>query len=172
MKNRVTPAIIILYIFSFVVFVVLIGYFWQENRKTPDQPINFSHQIHVSRVGLPCTHCHTTVEKSPAAGIPSVQTCMNCHRAVATDKPEIKKLAKYWEEKTPIPWQRVYVLNARKYLYFSHERHIKGGLECVNCHGNVEIMPVIEQVPKLEMGWCMSCHRERNAPVDCATCHK
>lgn len=172
MKKGIAPALIFLYIFSFMVFVFIIGFFWQQNRKTPQQPINFSHQLHVSKVGLACTHCHYTVEKSPAAGIPPLQTCMNCHQAVATDRPEIKKLTQYWEEKKPIPWKRVYVLPIRQYVYFSHKRHIKGGLQCVNCHGNVEVMPVIKRVPNLEMGWCVSCHHEKNAPVDCATCHK
>jgi len=171
-NKRFAPIFIIGYIGLLMVIVVVVGYFWQQNRKTPEQPINFSHQIHVSKVGLACTHCHTTVEKSMAAGIPSVETCMNCHSQVATDKPEIQKLTKYWEDKQPVPWKRVYRLNARKYVYFSHKRHVKGGLECTNCHGNVAVQPVIKQVPQLEMGWCMSCHKQNNAPIDCATCHK
>jgi len=171
-KKGFAPIFIAGYISVIIVAVIIVGWYWQENRKTPPQPINFSHQIHVQKVGLACTHCHTTVEKSSSAGIPSVQTCMTCHRAVATDKPEIKKLTRYWEEKQPVPWQRVYKIPARKYVYFSHKRHVKAGLECVNCHGNVQLQAVIEQVPKLEMGWCMACHRSKNAPIDCATCHK
>ncbi len=172
MKKGFAPLLIIGYVSTFIIFVLIIGLFWQENRKTPEQPINFNHQIHVSKVGLACTHCHTTVEKSTFAGIPSVETCMTCHQSVATDKPEIRKLTKFWEDKQPIPWQRVYKLPARNYVYFSHKRHVKADLECVNCHGNVEVQPVIKQVPKLEMGWCMVCHRAKNAPTDCATCHK
>jgi hypothetical protein len=171
-KKFLTPLAITGYFISFMVFVLVIGYFWQQNRKTPVQPINFSHQIHVQKVGLQCTHCHYSVEKSQAAGIPPLQTCMNCHQSVATDRPEIQKLTKYWEEKKPVPWQRIYRLPIRNYIYFSHKRHIKAGLECVNCHGHVEVMPVMKRVPKLEMGWCMSCHRSRNAPTDCTTCHK
>jgi hypothetical protein len=171
-NKRLAPLFIIFYITAFIMFVILVGYFWQKRDKTPEQPINFSHQIHVSKVGLACTHCHTTVEKSPAAGIPSVETCMKCHQAVATEKPEIKKLTKYWEDKKPVPWKRVYLLNARKYVYFSHKRHIKAELECAACHGHVEVMPVIKRVPDLKMGWCMSCHRDRGASIDCATCHK
>jgi hypothetical protein len=166
------PIMITGYFFVVIAFIFIMFIYWLNNRKTPQQPINFSHQIHVSTVGLPCTHCHTTVEKSKAAGIPPLATCMECHQAVATESPEIQKLTQYWEEQLPVPWERVYKLPARKYVYFSHKRHIKADLLCVDCHGNVEIMPVIEQVPKLEMGWCMSCHRERNASVDCATCHK
>ncbi|GAB4379032.1 MAG: cytochrome c3 family protein [Calditrichia bacterium] len=172
MKERFGTLGITVYFLIFIMIIILLAVFWKEKYEPPRQPINFSHQIHVTRVGLPCTHCHTTVEKSPAAGIPSVQTCMNCHRSVATDKPEIQKLTKFWEDKMPIPWERVYVLPARKYVYFSHERHIKADLECSACHGHVEIMPVMKKVRNLEMGWCVSCHRANNASTDCATCHK
>ncbi len=172
MKKRITPLLIVTYMVSFIGVVALIGFYWQAHRKTPEQPIHFSHQIHISKVGLPCTHCHYSVEKSAAAGIPPVATCMTCHKSVATDRPEIQKLRRFWEDKKPVPWERVYKLPQRKYVYFSHKRHVKAGLECVNCHGNVEVMPVIKAVPKLEMGWCMSCHRAKNAPIDCATCHK
>ena len=136
------------------------------------QSINFSHEIHVKKVGLECTFCHNTVDKSQFAGIPPVQKCMSCHKNVATDRPEIKKLTRYWEEKKPIPWKRVYRLPVQKYVYFTHKRHIKAGFECVNCHGNVEAMPHIVRVRELEMGWCLSCHRANNGPQDCLTCHK
>ncbi len=172
MKGRIAPVVIVLYFSAFIAFVGIAGYFWYQNKKTPEQPINFSHQIHISKVGLQCTFCHTTVEKSRFAGIPPVQKCMSCHQSVATDRPEIKKLTKYWEEKKPIPWKRVYAIPVRKYVYFSHKRHIKAGLDCAKCHGEVKVMPVIKRVRKIQMGWCVSCHHEYNAPTDCATCHK
>ncbi len=172
MKRRVAPVVITAYFLLFVLFVLLMGYFWNKNQKTPVQPINFSHQIHVSKVGLQCTFCHTTVEKSRFAGIPSVQKCMSCHKSVKTESPEIQKLTKYWNEKKPVPWRRVYSFTIQNYVYFTHKRHIKAGLECSNCHGEVKVMPHIERVRKLEMGWCISCHRAKNAPTDCWTCHK
>ncbi len=172
MKRRIAPVVLVLYFLAFVFIVIVLGYFWQKHRETPEQPINFSHQLHISKVGLECKFCHNTVDKSRFAGIPSVQKCMSCHQAVATDRPEIKKLTKFWEEKKPVPWKRVYKLPQRKYVYFSHERHIKADLECVNCHGEVKVMPVIKRVRKMEMGWCISCHRANNASIDCATCHK
>lgn len=172
MTKRFVPYLIILYVLFFIIIVALVGYIWQKDGKTPEQPINFSHQIHVTKVGLPCTHCHTTVMKSRAAGIPSVQTCMTCHTAIKKESPEIIKLTKFWEEKKPVPWKRIYKLPARKYVYFSHKRHVKGGLECGGCHGHVEVMTVVKRVPQLEMGWCVSCHRAKKASIDCATCHK
>jgi hypothetical protein len=164
--------IIATYFVIFITLILIFGFFWKKDDLAPRQPINFNHQLHIQKVGLECTHCHKLVEVSQFAGIPPLETCMTCHKAVATDRPEIVKLTRYWEEKKPIPWIRVYNLPVRKYVYFSHKRHIKAGFECLNCHGEVKVMPVMKRVRQLEMGWCMSCHRENNGPVDCTTCHK
>ena len=94
------------------------------------------------------------------------------HFAFLLLNSEIKKLTKFWDEKKPIPWERVYAIPVRNYVYFSHKRHIKAGLECAKCHGDVSVMPKIKRVRQLEMGWCVSCHRENKAPTECATCHK
>ena len=56
------------------------------------QPIAFTHKVHLGK-GLQCTDCHTSVEQGPRAGIPGVQLCMTCHQAMATDRPEIKRVA-------------------------------------------------------------------------------
>ena len=172
MKKRLAPVFLILYFLAFIVFVFLIGYFGRPKYRIPKQPINFSHKIHVSKVGLKCTFCHTTVEKSTFAGIPSVQKCMSCHKAVAKDKPEIRKLIRFWVEQQPIPWERVHVIPVRNYVYFSHKRHIKAGLQCATCHGEVQVMSRVRRVRNLEMGWCVSCHKANHAPTDCTTCHK
>src|SRR5437763_1659269 len=44
-----------------------------------EQPVEFDHRHHVADDGIDCRYCHTSVEKSPSAGIPSTATCMNCH---------------------------------------------------------------------------------------------
>lgn len=62
----------------------------------PEQPIKFSHVTHVKQNGIDCKYCHSTVEKSRHAGIPSSNVCMNCHKAVnngpKTNKGEISKI--------------------------------------------------------------------------------
>ncbi len=62
----------------------------------PEQPIKFSHVTHVKQNGIDCKYCHSTVEKSRHAGIPSSNVCMNCHKAVnegpKTGKGEISKI--------------------------------------------------------------------------------
>ena len=43
------------------------------------QAVPFSHKHHVTDDGIDCRYCHTTVEKSPYAGVPTPQICMSCH---------------------------------------------------------------------------------------------
>ena len=95
---------------------------------------------------------------------------MGCHRSIAADKEEIRKLTRHYEEKRPVEWKRVYALP--DFIYFSHKRHVKAGVACAMCHGDVAGMKSIRRVNELIMGWCVSCHRVRGASRDCATCHK
>jgi len=79
----------------------------------------------------------------------------------------------------PISWTRIYRLP--DFVYFNHSAHVSAGVACQQCHGPVETMDRVRQVPDLTMGWCVNCHRTANAsgvaskPVqpstDCSTCH-
>ncbi len=149
---------------------VLIISISKAESKPPVQPINFSHKIHVSQLEIDCINCHEFVDRSPVAGAPAIEICMQCHEAVATDKPQIISLRKYWEEKRPIEWVRVYSIPEA--VYFTHKRHVKAGIDCKVCHGDVANMSMMRRVRKLKMGWCINCHRKENAPTDCITCHK
>src|SRR5574337_2216781 len=46
------------------------------------QPVPFSHQHHVTGLGIDCRYCHTTVETSAFAGIPATEICMQCHSQI------------------------------------------------------------------------------------------
>lgn len=135
----------------------------------PEQPIKYSHKLHVEQLGIECQYCHSGVAKSPYASLPAVDTCMGCHKHVKTESPEIKKLAKHFNDKTPIEWEPVN--NLPDHVYFNHQRHVKAGVGCQNCHGQVQKMDVVEKVSSLKMGFCVSCHRENGASIDCGICH-
>ena len=49
------------------------------------QPVPFSHQHHVTGLGIDCRYCHTSVEQSSFAGIPPTKTCINCHQQIWTN---------------------------------------------------------------------------------------
>jgi hypothetical protein len=160
------------YFALFVLIFMALGYDWYRNKVAPDQPIAFSHKIHVGRVGLECQFCHETVSTSTFAGIPPVQKCMSCHRNVATDRPEVQKLTGYWEREEPMEWNRVHRIRIRNHVFFSHKAHIRKGIDCSMCHGEVRYMDKIRRVRSLEMGWCVSCHKQNGGPTDCLTCHQ
>jgi hypothetical protein len=172
-RNLKKPAILLAVSGYFGVFLLItaaLGFSWYRGGEAPDQPIAFPHTIHVSKLSLPCNFCHIYVDRSRHAGAPALETCMSCHRAIATEREEIRKLARHYEEKRPVAWIRVYSLP--DHVYFSHKRHVKAGVDCSECHGMVGAMKKIRRVGSLEMGWCVSCHRAKGAPRDCATCHK
>ena len=130
-----------------------------QQNYMPTQPIAFSHKIHAGQYEIDCNYCHTGVNISKSANIPSVNICMNCHGVINTDKPEIQKILTAYEEKRPIEWVRVH--NLPDLAYFNHSQHVAvGGLECSTCHGPIEEMEVVYQYAELTMGWCINCHRE------------
>ena len=137
----------------------------------PIQPIAFSHKIHAGQFEIDCKYCHTGAMKGKNATIPTLNICMNCHRAVKTESPEIQKLwaATDWQAETntfgpnsqPIEWVRIH--NLPDLAYFNHSQHVNvAGVECQTCHGPVEEMEVVRQHSLLTMGWCIECHRDTN----------
>ena len=139
-------------------------------RTSPEQPIAFIHKLHLAK-GLECTGCHQAVERGPNAGLPSVKLCMMCHLAVAANRPEIKKVAAYLARGEEIPWQRVYGFYPSSHVRFNHAPHIRAGVACRACHGDMTKQTVATRVVDLEMGYCLSCHKQRKASIDCVTCH-
>ncbi len=128
----------------------------------PTQPIPFSHKIHAGDNKIPCQYCHSDVEKSRHAGLPSTAVCMNCHKVVKTTSPLIQQVKKAWDEGRAIEWVRVHELP--DFVYFPHKRHLAAGLACQTCHGEVQTMDKVYQFGALTMGWCMECHRGRSTP--------
>jgi hypothetical protein len=141
-----------------------------NRRPEPVQPIAYTHKVHLAN-NIQCTDCHTSVESGPVAGIPGVQLCMTCHQAVATEKPEIRKLAAYQARGEDIPWQRVYDYSPSAHVKFNHAPHVRAGVECKTCHGDMTQQTVAVRAVNLTMGFCLDCHKQKKASIDCITCH-
>nr|WP_067058618.1 cytochrome c3 family protein [Mucilaginibacter sp. L294] len=135
----------------------------------PVQPIKYSHELHAGAMKIECQYCHTGAFKSKNASIPSLNVCMNCHKSVKTESPEIHKIydalgydpntAKYDSTKAkPIQWVRIH--NLPDLAYFNHSQHVKvGAIKCQTCHGPVETMKEVYQYSPLTMKWCIQCHK-------------
>jgi hypothetical protein len=158
----------------------------EEAASNPDapgplQPIPFSHALHAGQYQIDCLYCHSGTDRSRMAGVPSVELCMGCHSQFGQDLEGVKILKQHWDSKTPILWEQIHRLP--EHVKFRHNRHVAAGIECQRCHGPVEKMDKVHMTPdtiwwpwllpssKLEMGWCIDCHRANEAPTDCLTCH-
>jgi hypothetical protein len=124
---------------------------------TLNQPVPFSHEHHVTGLGLDCRYCHASVERSAVAGVPPTETCMTCHSQLYTQAAMLAPVRTSLAENRPIHWRRVNVLP--DYVYFDHAIHIAKGVGCTTCHGPVGAMPLMRQYQSLTMEWCLDCHR-------------
>jgi hypothetical protein len=140
-------------------------------RPTAVQPIEFPHKTHVENKVACTEYCHESVTKGPIAGLPSVKTCMICHEAIATDKPRIQQITKMSDEGVDLAWQRVYGYTAQAHVRFNHAPHIRAKVDCATCHGNIAQQTVAQRNVDLNMGFCVTCHRQKGAPNECVTCH-
>jgi len=110
------------------------------------------------------------VETGEKASFPAVGKCMTCHRAVKKDSSEIQRLAALGDEATPFPEHQVYTIE--DFVFFSHARHRKAGIDCASCHGAVAEHDSITREVPTTMKYCVTCHKARHAAVDCNACHE
>jgi hypothetical protein len=183
----VAVAVVILSVLTYVTWLISDQILYKQQA----QPINFPHTLHAGNRAIACQYCHRGTHAGYSAGVPSVQECWDCHRAIPellkdpAKHPEIAKLKEYWvgekrggtlanPKPEPIQWWKVYELP--DHVHFPHEVHIAKGFDCAECHGNVKTMDVVHPAQDIGMGFCISCHRGHNslnatAPTQCSTCH-
>lgn len=122
-----------------------------------EQPVQFDHRHHVRDDGIECRYCHTTVERSSTAGIPSTELCMGCHAQIWEQSEKLAPVRASFFENRPIPWNRVHDLP--DFVFFNHSVHVHAGVQCAACHGDVGSMPLVAKVNSFTMGFCLDCHR-------------
>lgn len=186
-----------LLVVSAIVVLLATGYFAYgflmqvgvDQGYQPIQPIHFAHRIHAGDNQVDCKYCHSSARTSKHSGIPSLNVCMNCHKAISEVAPETateefskeyydKEIAKLYDavgwdpatrtysgEEKPVKWVRIH--NLPDFVYFNHSQHVSvAGVECQKCHGPIQEMEVVYQNAPLTMGWCVNCHRETNIRIE------
>lgn len=176
-----------------IIFFIIGGYFvgkgaiglGRQQGYQPTQPIYYSHKVHAGVNQINCLYCHGSAWESKHAAIPSLNVCMNCHKAISTYEKgpklynedgneingtaEIQKLYQYagftpgqaWDASKAKSPEWVKIHNLPDHVYFNHAQHVNAGkVACQTCHGNIQEMDVVKQVSELSMGWCINCHRE------------
>jgi len=168
-----------------LVTVLGVGWFVQPDRYSrdyaPPQPIPFSHRLHAGTLLISCLYCHSGATRSRVAGVPPVETCMNCHRVTKVDSPAIIRLTRIYTSGAALPWRRVHDLP--DYVAFDHRPHVNAGIACQTCHGEVQAMDVLARRMSMRMSSCLGCHRDPHAALPsgsaitrgaehCGACHR
>ena len=142
---------------GWIVFTLMRSGWVTGQHEFVEQPVQFSHAHHVGGVGLDCRYCHTSVENSSFAGIPPTKTCMNCHSQIWAQSPYLEPVRESFRSDRSLQWTRVHDLP--DFVYFDHSIHVNKGVGCETCHGRVDDMPLMRQASRLQMSWCLECHR-------------
>jgi hypothetical protein len=129
----------------------------------PVQPVPFSHKLHAGQLGMDCRYCHSEVENSGVANIPTAQTCMNCHSIIKTQSPLLAPVRESFETGKPIEWVKIH--RVPDHVYFNHAAHVNRGVGCVECHGRIDQMDVVKHEKSLSMEFCIDCHRSPETAV-------
>lgn len=144
-----------------------------------DQPIPFSHKIHVEDQGLTCDSCHFFREDGSYQGLPTNEQCSGCHsEVVGQTQAEAKYVQEYVQKNKEVPWLN-YQYQPDNVL-FSHKAHEP--FECTECHPDVA---KADKAPKyyenklsgyskqtMKMWQCERCHAENGVSNACHVCHK
>jgi hypothetical protein len=160
--NKLAPASIVALVLvagGAVGSLVALDYagFNQRRGETVEQQVPFSHEHHVSGLGIDCRYCHTSVEKSAPAGIPPTSTCYNCHKLVWNEAPMLEPVRSSYRTGKPLEWTKVHDLP--DFTYFNHSIHVAKGIGCATCHGPVDQMRLMRVAQPMQMRWCLECHR-------------
>ncbi|HWA24784.1 MAG TPA: cytochrome c3 family protein [Lacunisphaera sp.] len=171
---------------AYGVFQYFHSSYWTRVGLAEDQPVLFSHRHHAGQLRIDCRFCHASVESAAFAGMPTVATCLGCHRQVLTDTALLAPVRRSAELGVPLRWTRVTRLP--DHVHFHHGVHVSRGVDCGVCHGEVARMALTAKARSLDMRWCVDCHREvapdaggrEPAPTptaaaghltNCSTCH-
>ncbi len=168
-----------------VLVVMIVGFaalfLWETKTLTAlaGQTLEFPHDRHVA-AGVQCVFCHPGTINSFQATIPSTAKCMGCHQNVnvTTGQAKVELLLNAAQNNRPLRWLKRTVLP--DFVYFTHEIHVSRGLACETCHGNVGQMAVFYEAKTINMGFCVTCHRqqtslpslEQERLLSCINCHK
>lgn len=142
-----------------------------------EQPIPFSHAKHISGKDSPklaCVECHTGAETRAAAGLPSLDRCLQCHMKPQSKSEREGVVREIAARGGPFEWRPVTRNDA--HVYVSHRAHVSiAKMQCATCHGDVASWDAPPSSPNknlMSMDRCLECHRERGASTACAACHR
>lgn len=159
------PAVLILAAVAFLVIA--------SRSPAVPQPVAFNHRKHTEDLGLNCEFCHTYVRSGAHAGLPGPETCSICHSARQGTSEEAARVTELLDQGDPLRFNKLFRLPT--HVFYTHRRHVGiAELECQNCHGTIaeSERPPPRPMVQITMDFCLDCHREQQATLDCNACHR
>jgi len=137
------------------------------------QPIAFNHLRHTSELQLDCAFCHQYVTVGAHAGLPESELCGYCHQTAQGESAEAARVTELLNAGTPFRFNKLFRLPS--HVYYTHRRHVGvAELDCTNCHGGIATTerPPRRPLVRIDMDFCLDCHRTRGQTLDCNACHR
>ena len=137
------------------------------------QPFSFNHKIHVEEAELDCDTCHEYVRIGRHSGLPSLETCLDCHDGETSESAAEQELLDFAASGAPLVFKKLFRLP--DHSFYSHRQHVVAGkIECVTCHGAIHQSTVPPERPlvRITMDTCIGCHEQREVATSCAHCHR
>jgi hypothetical protein len=162
-SNSVLSAVLAILAAGMVLVVVLAWAYVRSPYNTDvgeavAQPLPFDNRHHASDDGIDCRYCHFIVERSANAGVPPTSLCMNCHAQIWSGGDLLEPVRRATYENETLVWNRV--TSVPDFVFFNHSIHVGRGVGCVSCHGRVDLMAAVYKVERMNMAWCLDCHRD------------
>ena len=130
-------AVIVVLFAAGLILSLVLGWFFLPalSYEKRSQPVDDNHPLHVERLGLTCDTCHFFHEDGSWAGIPTLQTCVDCHRDPIGDSAEELKFVREYVKKNREPKWALYNRQP-ECVSFSHSSHVRmAKITCQTCHG-------------------------------------
>ncbi len=156
-KVTIYGAVFILGGLGYIIFAINQSPYYTDVNVARQQPVPFSHKHHVTDDGIDCRYCHTSVEKSSYAGVPTTQICMSCHSKLWLNSSMLEPVRASYSTDKSLEWTRVNAVP--DFVYFDHSIHLNKGVGCTTCHGPIGEMPLTYRANTLYMRWCIDCHK-------------
>jgi len=137
------------------------------------QPVAFNHRKHTQDLGLECAFCHPHVRTGAHSGLPNATTCSMCHSTAQGTSTEAARVTELLAAGDSLRFNKLFGLPA--HVFYTHRRHVAvAELECTSCHGPIAETerPPSRALVQVDMDFCIRCHRQAGASLDCNACHR
>lgn len=127
-----------------------------------NQPLRFSHEkmLHQS---VECADCHAETAKGAKAGMPKMETCMDCHEDIDKKKDPDHQIASMFENGV---FKAAKITAIPAEVIFSHQKHtVDHKVACNECHKGIEKSNAVSKELRVGMGECIACHTKTAAAI-------